>query len=61
MTLVYLQQVKRDQTKLIDCIFEDDCDCSIDFLALFCATEQHRKLLELDSSTEKNIAIQNMT
>jgi len=49
MLFVYLQQVKSNRTKLIDYIFDDECDCSISWHYSVNAAEQHRKLLEVDS------------
>ena len=62
MTLVYLQQVKSNQTNLIDHISDDYCDSSISWHYSVNVAEQHRKLLEVDSFKRwpKIIAIQNM-
>ena len=49
MTLVYLQQVKSNQTNLIVYISDDYCDCSISWHYSVNVAEQHRKLLEVDS------------
>ena len=48
MTLVYIQ-VKSNRTKLIDSISNDDCDCSMSWHYSVNISEQHRKLLEVDS------------
>ena len=49
MTLVDLQQVKSNETKLIDYISVDGCDCSSSWHYSVNAAEQHRALLEVDS------------
>ena len=49
MTLVDLQQVKSNETKLIDFISDDGCDCSSSWLYSVNAGEQHRTLSEVDS------------
>ena len=49
MTLVYLQKVKSNRTKLIDFVSDDDCNCSISWHYSVNAAEQHRQLLEVDS------------
>ena len=48
MTLVDLQQVKSNQTKLIDYISVDGCDCSSSWNYSVNAAEQQRKLLDLE-------------
>ena len=49
MTLVDIQQVQSNQTKLIDFISDDGCDCSSSWHYSVDAAEQHRQLLEVDS------------
>mgnify|MGYP000389203026 FL=1 len=49
MTLVDLQQVKTNRTKLIDFISDDGCDCSSSWHYSVNVAEQHRTLLEVDS------------
>ena len=49
MALVDIQQVQSNQTKLIDFISDDDCDCSSPWHYSVNAAEQHRQLLEVDS------------
>ena len=49
MALVYLQQVKSNQTKLIDFISDDDCDCSSSWHYSLNAAGQQSKLLGVDS------------
>jgi len=49
MTLVYLQEVKSNRTKLIDFISDDDCDCSSSWHYSVNVAEQHGKLLEVDA------------
>jgi len=48
MTLVYIQ-VKSNRTKFIDSISDDDYDCSSSWHYSVNISEQHRKLLEVDS------------
>ena len=49
MSLVDLQQVKSNRTKLIDYISVDGCDCSSSWHYSVNAAEQHSALLEVDS------------
>ena len=49
MTLVDQQQVKSNETKLIDFISDGGCDCSSSWHYSVNAGEQHRKLLDVDS------------
>ena len=49
MTLVDQQQVKSNETKLIDFISDDGCDCSSSWHYSVNAGEQHRTLSEVDS------------
>jgi len=49
MTLVDIQQVLSNRTKLIDFISDDDFDCSISWHHSVNPAEQHMKLLEVDS------------
>jgi len=49
MTLVDIQKVKSNRTKLIGFISDDDCDCLSSWHYSVIAEEQQRKLLEVDS------------
>ena len=64
MTLVNIQQVKSSRTKLVDFISDDDCDCSIDFMTVFCecSLAPYETLTGRSNQTltEKSISIQNM-
>ena len=57
MTLVDLQQVKSNETKLIDFISDDGCDCSSSWHYSVNAAVQHRGRF-IQTQTETSIAIQ---
>ena len=62
MTLVDIQEVKSNRTKLIDFISDDGCDCSISWHYTVNAAKQHWTVggRFIQTLSEKSIVIQNI-